>query len=298
MLNLALIMCLTIGGMVHDPAPAASGTADVTDTVKEVFRVGPSGSAVIDVDNGNISVETIRVNEVRIEIERTVSVSSASEAQRLLERHSYSFDRRGDDVHISSQLDSEGGLWGRRGRERVRVRVRVQVPESFDVRFKAGAGNINVGSVGGNVDGRTGAGNIKIGSVRGDLHLDTGSGNVEVSGAQGLIRVSTGAGNVTLENARGSVNVSSGAGNITAYITEQPRETSVLETGAGNVTVHLARAARARVEGSARMGNASTDFPLTVEGKWMSKSFAGELNGGGPAIRMRAGVGNVTLRRL
>jgi hypothetical protein len=297
-MNFALVILLALGGILTVSAGETSSTADITDTVKEVLRVGRTGAAIIDVDNGNITVETVRVSEVRIEIERTVSVSSTNEAQRLLERHTYSIERRGDDVHITSNLGSEGGLWGRRGRERVRVHVRVQVPENFDLRFKSGAGNVNLGSLGGKVEGRTGAGNIKVGSVRGEVNIDTGSGNVEISGAQGAVRISTGAGNVTLRNAQGTANVSTGAGNITAYITDQPREASVLETGAGNVTVHLTRSARARIDASAGMGNASTDFPLTVEGKWMSKSFAGDVNGGGPAIRMRAGVGNVSLRRL
>jgi DUF4097 and DUF4098 domain-containing protein YvlB len=289
---------LTINPPMISPETSGASSADITDTVKEVIKVRGAGTLSIDVDNGNITVETIRASEVRIEIERVVGVSSRDDARRILERHEYSFDQRGDNVTVRSRVGSETSLWNRRSRDRIRVNIRVQVPEQYNVDFTSGAGNITLGDLGGSVKGRTGAGNIRVGAVQGELVIDTGSGNIEVAGVRGPVRISTGAGNVRLDDARESVTVSSGAGNITAFITQQPRATSVLETGAGNVTVHLSGNARAHVDASAGMGSASTDFPLTVEGKWVSKSFAGDLNGGGPSIRMRAGVGNVSLRRL
>jgi hypothetical protein len=298
MLVLVLLLAATTLAPVSHAERDAVEVLDVTDTIKEVFKVRGDGTLTVDMDTGNITVESIRSDEVRIEIERTVNVSSTDDARRILERHEYSFDRSGNNVSVQSRVGGESSLWGRRGRDRIRVSIRVQVPERYNVDFTTGAGNVELGNLGGSVKGRTGAGNIKVGAVSGDLVVDTGSGNIDVNGARGSVRITTGAGNVRLEAAAGSVNISSGAGNIVAFITEQPRATSVLETGAGNVTVHLLSAARARIDASAGMGSASTDFPLTVEGKWVSKSFAGDINGGGPSIRMRAGVGNVSLRRI
>jgi hypothetical protein len=297
MMTFLLILSVLAAPFTYSVLDSEPST-DVTDTIKEVISVRDGGTLFIDVDIGNISVESIRASEVRIELERTVNVASSADARRILERHQYSFDRKGNDVTIQSRLESEGSIWNRRSRDRIRISVRVQVPENYHIDFSSGAGNVSMGNIGGTVKGKTGAGNINIGAVRGEVTVDTGSGNVEVNGAQGTVRITTGAGNVQLEEARGTVNIKSGAGNITAFMTEQPRATSVLETGAGNVTVHLAANARARIDASAAMGSASTDFPLAVEGKWMSKSFGGDINGGGPSIRLRAGVGNVSLRRL
>lgn len=294
-----LILFLALASVTVVTVPAnADGLVDITDTVKEVFKVRPGGTLVIDIDHGNIIVETTRANEVRIELERSVSVGDASDAKRILERHEYSFNQSGNDVEVRSRFDADGSFWGRRGKERVRVKATVQIPERYNVDFTSGAGNVMLADIGGSVNGRTGAGNVKVGSVRGELNVSSGSGNIEVSGARGPVIVSTGAGNVSLENLHGSVEVKTGAGNIAAYITDQPRESSVLETGAGNVTVYVGDAIRANIDANAALGSASTDFPLKVEGKWMSKSFAGDINGGGPSIRMRAGVGNVSLKRL
>ena len=53
----------------------------------------------------------------------------------------------------------------------------------------------------------------------------------------------------------------------------------------------------ADVEGRASLGNARSEFDVRTRGKFMSKSFSGRINGGGPAITMSSGVGNVSLRR-
>ncbi|MFW5955430.1 MAG: DUF4097 family beta strand repeat-containing protein [Rhodothermales bacterium] len=276
----------------------AEETTDITDTVKEVFKVRPGGTLVVDIDHGNISVRTDRGDEVRIELVRRVSSTSADEAKRLLERNAYSFEQRGNDVEIRSRLDGDGSFWSRRGRDRLRVSLEVVVPEEYSVDFTTGAGNVTLGDIGGQVEGRTGAGNLKLGAVHGEVHVSSGSGNIDIRGARGAARISTAAGNVHIENLAESVEVRTGAGNITANLTEQPASESSLETGAGNVTVYVGSRVGANVDATAALGAASTDFPLSVEGKWMSKSFAGDINGGGPAIRMKAGVGNVSLKRL
>ena len=87
------------------------------------------------------------------------------------------------------------------------------------------------------------------------------------------------------------------AGNVFAEIINQPDQDSELRSGAGNVTVHLADDISVYVDATAALGSADCDFPLKVEKKWLKKSFSGEINGGGPELRMYAGVGNVTLRR-
>ncbi len=277
---------------------ATATVVDITDTVKEAFKVRPGGTLVLGVDNGNIFIETISSNEVRIELQRTVEVTDSEEARRILERHEYSFAQVGNDVEIRSRFDGGNSFWRRQNRDRMRLRVTVQIPESYNVDFSSGAGNIHLGDIGGSVTGRTGMGNVIIGRASGSIDVSSGSGNIELGGAGGSVAVSTGAGNVHLEELRGAVEVKTGAGNIFAYITGQPEEGSVLETGAGNVTVYLSDEIRANVTAIAAVGSAQTDFPLHVEGKWMSRSFAGELNGGGPSVRIRAGLGNVALNRI
>lgn len=272
---------------------------DIKDTVKKSFKVRAGGTLFLDIDHGNVEVTSHSGNEVRVEVERTVTTDSRDEAQRVFDRHDLSIEERSSNVYVESRYDKDQSFWGRiKSHDRLKVHVRVAIPPQYDVDFTTGAGNVAIGDVSGTVNGRTGAGNIEIGAVNGPVDVASGSGNIEIMGARGLVEANTGAGNVEVREVEGEVRVNTGAGNIQVYITQQPQSDSRLNTGAGNVTVFLASQVGVEVDAEASMGSAKTDFPLTVEGKWMSKSFAGSVNGGGPRLRMRAGVGNVELRKM
>ena len=281
-------------------SPVSAHTfADIKDVVKESFKVRPGGTLYLDLDYGNINVIVGSIDEVMIELERTIRINDEDEARELLSRlHEYSFEQDGGDVLIESRVTSKQNRWNDwGGRNRLKISVTVRVPESFNLDFETGAGNIEVADLRGEVYGRSGAGNISLGDVAGSVEISTGAGNVSVNGATDRVEVTTGAGNINLDNVTGFVRANTGAGNVAARISDQPESDSRLESGAGNVTVYLNERVGVYVDASASMGSASCDYPLEVKGKWMTKSFEGEVNGGGPDLYMRAGVGNVTLRR-
>ena len=280
------------------PASAVEGF-DYEDIVKESFKVGPGGTLYLELDYGNINVEVGSSDAVYIEMERTIRVNDEDEARELLRQlHDYSFEQRGNDVMIESRyMEKKNRRWNNwGGRNRFKVSITVRVPEEYNLDFETGAGNIEVADLGGEVYGTTGAGNIIIGDVYGTVKITTGAGNIGIDGATDRVEVTTGAGNVDLKNVTGFVRANTGAGNVSARIASQPESDSRLESGAGNVTVYLDRNVGVYVNAVASMGSASCDFPLQVKGKWMTKSFEGEVNGGGPDLFMRSGVGNVTLR--
>ncbi|MEM8487865.1 MAG: DUF4097 family beta strand repeat-containing protein [Bacteroidota bacterium] len=290
-------LMLLLGFVTSMPAQAFIGY-DVEDIVKESFKVRAGGTLYIEMDYGNIEVEVGDDDAVHIEMIRTVRVNSESEARKIFnDFHSYSFEQRRDDVTIESRYTEKRGGWGKWGKKnRFKITMKIIVPEDYNVDFETGAGNIDLGDLAGEVNGRTGAGNITIGAVDGIVDITSGAGNVNVYGATEHVEVHTGAGNIELNDVTGYVRANTGAGNVTASITSQPESDSKLETGAGNVTVYLSRKAGVFVEAIASMGSASSDYPLKIQGKWMTKSFEGEVNGGGPDLFMRAGVGNVSLR--
>lgn len=294
-------LVLLAGPAQAAPYPKASCGLlfDVKDTVKsEPYEVKPGGTLYIDLDRGNIEVETTDRDVVLVELERSVDVEGRDEAKALFERHAYAFEQKGNDVFVRSRYAEEEGLFGRwRSGGDFELRVIVRVPEAYNVDFTSGAGNAEIAGLEGRVEGRTGAGNIKVGAIRGTVEIASGSGNIQVEGGSGFVDVRSGAGNIELRDVRGEVEAKTGAGNIAAYIVRQPEGDSELESGAGNVTVYLAPSVAVDVEAKAALGAASTDFPLEVEGKWMSKSFEGSINGGGPGLTLRSGVGNVVLRR-
>lgn len=292
---LALVTALVLVA----PNVQAGDFSDVKDTVKRSFKVGAGGTLFVDIDHGNVDVSSHNGNEVQIEVDRIASTDDRDTAQEVFERHDLSLEERGGNVYVESRYEENDSFWSRiRSSDRLKVNVRVQIPRRYSVEFTSGAGNVAIGDVEGQVIGRTGAGNIKIGAVYGPVNVSSGSGNVEIAGARGLVEANTGAGNVQVREVSGEVRVNTGAGNIEVYISRQPENDSRLNTGAGNITAFLGQSVGVNVDAEASMGSAKTDYPLRIEGKWMSKSFNGSVNGGGPSLRMRAGVGNVELRKM
>ncbi|NND72957.1 MAG: DUF4097 family beta strand repeat protein [Rhodothermales bacterium] len=272
---------------------------DIKDTIKKTFEVRPGGSLYLDLDRGDVEVRIGSNNEVMIEVVRIIGVDSRAEAKEMLEAHELNFDHDGDDVSLESRFDDDAWNWKRwRDKNRFRMTVTVLIPQDYDVEVTSGAGNIRAESIEGDIDIRTGAGNVDIGHIRGGVEISTGSGNISVSSVDGGMDVRAGAGNIMIGDVRGELNAHTGAGNISARITRQPDKDSNLMTGAGNVTAYLADDISVNVDASAKVGSCSTDFPLRVEGKWMSKSFAGDINGGGPDLVLRSGVGNVSLKQI
>lgn len=268
------------------------------DVIKREFDVAPGGTLVLDIDLGAIEVRTHRGSGVNLVLERDADGDS-EDLKEFLSRQEFRADRRGNDVIVELFIeDEDDGAWRRwkRGRD-LDIRLEISVPEEFDIEFRSGAGNVDIADLHGRVEGRTGAGNVVIGRVQGSVEASSGAGNISLASAEGRIRVQSGAGNITLDRVRGEVQARTGAGNVEATITDALDGRSSFDTGAGNVTVTLADGVGADVDAHASMGSARTDYDLRVRGGFMSKSFSGRVNGGGPEITMSAGVGNVTLRK-
>ncbi|MEX0746420.1 MAG: DUF4097 family beta strand repeat-containing protein [Rhodothermales bacterium] len=290
-------MACTFGA--GDSTEVNSTVTDIKDTVKKSFKVRPGGTLFVDIDHGNVDVRSHSGSEVLVEVERTVQTDNSESAKQIFNRHELAIEERSSNVYIESRYDRDGGFWGKMtSGHKLKIRVLVRVPREYDIDFSSGAGNVEIGDLSGRVSGSTGAGNVIIGAVKGKLKVSSGTGNMRIEGAEGSVEASTGAGNIEVRDVKGDVRIDTGAGNIEVFITEQPRDDSRLSTGAGNVTVYIASRVGVDVNAETGVGSASTDFPLKVEGSFMKKSFAGDVNGGGPALRMRAGVGNVTLKKI
>lgn len=284
-LSLAVLLVLLV-------EPARGQKCDgVSDIVEERFKVSAGGTVELDLDAGDLVITRGQAGSLTVRAER------CGDSQDQLNIHELTAQKSGNNVEIVSRLGSHRGfsIFGRR--RNVRVVVRAVVPPDFNVDFTSGAGNVSITDIVGAVDGETGAGNLILTEVRGPVDISTGSGNISLRQVLGRVDLQTGAGNIELKNVEGELSAQTGAGNITAEIERQPKSRTELQSGAGNVTVTLAPSVRVDVEATASVGSASTDFPLKVEGSWMTKSFEGSINGGGPEILMRSGVGNVTLRR-
>ena len=271
----------------------------VRDVIKKEFDVEPGGTLFLDFDHATVEIESTGEDKVLITMERTAKGQDREqERQMLKENHRYTFEKAGNDaVRIESKIE-RGRRMNLRRSDQIRIRMTIRVPEEFNVEFKSGAGNMEIVDITGHISGHTGAGNIVLEGVSGIVELSSGAGNIEVDGDElERARINTGAGNVTLSGVTGTVEANTGAGNMHVEIEDQPSADSRLRTGAGNLTVLLDEDVSVDFNGKAALGNVTCDFPVNISKNLLSKSFSGTINGGGVVLEMRAGVGNVILKR-
>ena len=167
-------------------------------------------------------------------------------------------------------------------------------------------GNIHVDKAASSVRANTSGGLIDIAYAGGSVFAGNAAGCIKVSAAKG-VRLESVAGPIQLRGVSGPLNVSAVTGNIVTELGPDSRlEDSYLNTGSGDVTVYipsnLGVTVRARNESSGKLRRIVSDFPevraqlagLRQSGPLLAE---GEINGGGPTLRILAAGGTIYLRR-
>ncbi len=169
--------------------------------------------------------------------------------------------------------------------------------------LETGGGNIEVERCSGPLRVTTGGGSIELGEIAGPAEIETGGGSIRLSSATGAVRAETGGGSITL-NGVPAAKAETGAGGIVAkFVSSGERADSVLETSAGDITVYLAPTLNITIRASIELANGHrirSDFSeirVTTEGgEWGpgTATAEGNLNGGGPVLKVRTTTGDIT----
>jgi len=169
----------------------------------------------------------------------------------------------------------------------------VTAPSGTNVNANSGSGDLNITGLGSPLNASTGSGDIYANDLTGDLSLSTGSGEIHawMKGAH-YTKVETGNGTIQLEGVTGGLYAQTGSGDIA--ISGQPTDNWKLETGSGSVTLNTGHSAF-NLDASTGSGDFHSDVPLTTHGTMNSHHITGEINGGGPTVRVSTGSGDIRI---
>jgi DUF4097 and DUF4098 domain-containing protein YvlB len=172
--------------------------------------------------------------------------------------------------------------------------------------IQTGGGSIELRHCNGKVKASTGGGSIDLGDIGGPVEVDTGGGTIHLGSAKGHVHAGTGGGGIELMGVP-SAQAETGAGPITVKLinTGAERRDSELETSAGDIVVYIASDVAVNVRANVDMASGhriTTDFPeihVHSEGEWTSKTISaeGNLNGGGPTLKVRTTTGDISIKR-
>lgn len=314
---------------------ASVALATTEEQINRRFAVQPGGTLVVEVDLGSVKVSTNGTSEVVVDVWRKVKRRKKADEEAFLKANPVQFAQEGTTVTVRAQPENGGNrssFWSRPNE--TDARYTITVPAQFAVQLKTGGGGITVDDVAGDVNvhtggggvslarvhsaltGNSGGGDIRANDCEGVIKLNTGGGGVHVSGGSGSLdlrsgggnvsaknfdgpaRLNTGGGDVTVERVTGEVSGNSGGGSIHAVLLSEVAEDVKLSTGGGGITVSIPTTAAFNIDAKTSGGSVSTELQVTVVGKMEEGRLVGAVKGGGKAVVLRSGGGNIHLKKL
>jgi DUF4097 and DUF4098 domain-containing protein YvlB len=175
----------------------------------------------------------------------------------------------------------------------ISIDYEIQAPENALLEADTGSGDITVEGVGETAKISTGSGNIHATGLHGGFSVSTGSGDIyaEQTGA-GDVKASTGSGNMELRNLHGGLHAGTGSGNI--KVGGAPTTDWKLGTGSGDIELWPGSAG-ITLDASTGSGGIHSDHEVMTQGELNRHHVSGKLNGGGPAVRIVTGSGEIRI---
>lgn len=244
--------------------------AQKNEIIVKTFQVNPGENLNVEIDPGNIEIETWTKNEIRIEI-----ISKKKyEVDELIS------EKKGNTVKFHLKLE-EG--WNNS------VTVKVNSPSEFNFNLNTTGGNISIeGNILGLLDAESDGGNISFEGVNGKVRVNTNGGNISGDNIQGYVKLHTNGGNISIENVKhGKSEVDTYGGNISIGSVDSDLSA---KTHGGNINVgnvggnadvftYGGHISMDKVTGSAKMETYGGHLNLDgASGEVVAKTMGGHIN--------------------
>lgn len=192
--------------------------------------------------------------------------------------------QNGNDIEIGQHMHLEN----------IAIDYVITAPRGTVIEAGSGSGDLNISNIGAPLKASTGSGSIDVNDLTGDVALNTGSGDIRamMNNAQ-YVKAGTGSGSIHLQGVTGGLFAETGSGDI--EVNGQPGSNWKLETGSGSVTLNTGSGAHFSLDASTGSGDVHSDPPLTTHGSTDRHHVIGDINGGGPIVRVETGSGDVRI---
>lgn len=255
---------------------------EITNTQNISQDVKESDSLKVSTNAGNIDIVGQSGSNITVQAEIKVRGTSEKEKKSIMDNVVISVDSNGKALEIVAKTKDGKDFWdwqkGNFKVYQVSINYTINLPENIKV-----------------LDANTGAGNIDIENSKSQLSLVTGAGNIDIENAavKGNTNMHTGAGNIDVENTSisGETKMHSGAGNIDFDGSFNDVSAFEADTGVGNIGFKVDEQTKMSLEAKSGIGILSGSFIDTSDDSKFS--FKGDINGGGPSVNLRTGVGNI-----
>lgn len=291
---------------------AVPSKAAIERVVEKTFTVQPGGSLQVGTTGGSIRIQSADVSTVTVVAREEIQADSETEADTLLKRLTLTIDQAGNDVSANVEFEKRpfGFQWNW---PNVSVNFVVTVPMIYNADLKTSGGNITVSDLDGNVHARTSGGSLSLGKISGDIDCGTSGGNVTLEEGRSTVRLASSGGSISVVHAVGPADLRTSGGNLRIDLAENTLNARTsggsiratfkgalkgdcdLDTSGGQVRAVVDSNAAFKLDASTSGGSVDArGLTITLDaGNYRRGSLAGEVNGGGPLLRLRSSGGNI-----
>jgi DUF4097 and DUF4098 domain-containing protein YvlB len=204
------------------------------------------------------------------------------------------FDHKSDQIWITLHDPKSVGVIGGVDEHFV---ADLTVPPTAQLAVRTGDGAIDCEPVSGQVQLESGDGAIRARGLKGDIEVRSGDGKVTLEDLDGHLRARTRDGHLTASGRFDALDLGAGDGRVDAIAApgSQPSAAWNVETGDGAVNLRIPHDINTLLDARTKDGHINVELPITLEGRVDRHQLIGELNNGGPTLRIRTGDGSITL---
>jgi len=240
----------------------ASAAAASDKVIHKTAALDPTGHVSVDTHNGSITVATW--NRPQVDIQARVE-STFDTSQADVNATDVRVTGSGSSVDISTDYSGVEG-WTYRTLGIFSGNITLP-PMHYTITVPASA----------HVKLTTHNADTHVRGLRGDLDISTHNGEIDVTDLDGTAH---------LESHNGTVHVAFARFSHAAEI----------QTHNGSIEVQMPQSAAFRIDADGHHLDFNSDFPATTRG-YDSSRFTGDVNGGGPALRISTHNGSVRVRK-
>ncbi|MEY2440139.1 MAG: hypothetical protein QOI34_1524 [Verrucomicrobiota bacterium] len=308
--------------------PACAATEQ---RVEESFDLGKGAKLIVDVDFGTIDLAHGPDDKITISAYRKIEASTEAQEKEYVASSPIEVIREGDTIVVRARHERRGSRWDWSGHVKTEARYVIRAPGELSSDLQTGGGAITAAETSGSCKAETGGGDLKFSRLRGPLKATSGGGHIVLEACDGALNVSTnggkistlsgsgtlnastsggsivvrnfsgdttvetGGGAINLENIRGKLVSETAGGSISATVPAPFAGDVQLETSAGKIEVTIPPDARLNLSAETSEGNVTSELPVTAE-RAGRDGLQGTINGGGKALTLRTGAGNIVIR--
>jgi len=258
------------------------------------FTVGRQPTIRIDTDDASVKVHSWSDSKVRAAVryrKTTGGLVLGRQGPRI------ELNQAGNAVSIVARIEGSVSI---AFFDNSRLEVEVWLPRECDLVVSTEDGPLRIENVEGHMQFRTQDGPLIARGLRGEIRVRSQDGDVQLDDVDGSLSMDTQDASSSVRGRFDRMDVASADGGIEIEARPGSKllEAWSVRSQDGGIELHIPHNLEATIDARTRDGHLSIDLPVLVQGSVRHNELIGDVNGGGPTLKLRSSDGSIRVTTI